>query len=216
MSRSARSSKPARRASSRPSSPASAIPAWTAAPPATSRADDPRFAGHAAAAQVASLLGRHGRRAAQRPLGAPPQVRRLRLHRLPRRPGPRPRNQVQPRRGRVLARAPHRLRDPGHLAQGFRSQAQGQRVHGGQLRPVPHRREFRRHAQRQSRPQALLRHELLWLPQDRWHERRHPRTRPHRGRQEVQDRLPVGIHRRAARQPGTPVSCPSSTCPRPT
>ena len=58
-------------------------------------------------------------------------------------------NQVQPRRGRVLARSADRLRHAGQLAQGFRRQAQGQGVHGGQLRAVPHRRELRGHAARQ-------------------------------------------------------------------
>jgi hypothetical protein len=40
---------------------------------------------------------------------------------------------------RILARADAGLRDPVQLAQGFRAQAEGQRVHGSQLRPVPHR-----------------------------------------------------------------------------
>ncbi len=92
---------------------------------------------------------------------------------------------LQPRRGRILARAAAGLRDAGQLAQGFRAQAEGQGVHGSQLRPVPHRRGFRRHAQRQPRPQAVLRHELLRLPQDRRHERRHAGPRSDRGRQEV-------------------------------
>ena len=62
--------------------------------------------------------------------------------------------------------------------------------------------EFRRHAARESRPQAVLRHELLRLPQDRRHERRHARPGSDGGRQEVQGRLPVGVDRGAARQPG--------------
>ena len=61
--------------------------------------------------------------------------------------------------------------------------------------------ELRRHAQRESRPQALLLHELLRLPQDRRHERRHARARPDGSRQEVQGRLSVGVDRGAARQP---------------
>ena len=91
------------------------------------------------AAQDASVLRGHGRRPAQRPLGAAPQVLRLRLHRLPRRAGPRPGERLQPRRGRILARSAAGLRDAGQLAQGFRAAPEGQGVHGGQLRAVPHR-----------------------------------------------------------------------------
>ena len=51
-------------------------------------------------------------------------------------------NRLQPRRGRVLAGAAPGLRHAGELAQGVSSPSQGQRVHAGQLRAVPHRRKL--------------------------------------------------------------------------
>ena len=61
------------------------------------------------------------------------------------------------RRGRVLARAPARLRDPGHLAQGFRSQLKSKDYMEANCAQCHTGREFRRHAPRQARTQALLR-----------------------------------------------------------
>ena len=56
--------------------------------------------------------------------------------------GPRPGDVLQPRRGRILAGAAAGLRHAGQLAQGFRAQAEGQGVHGSQLRAVPHARKI--------------------------------------------------------------------------
>ncbi len=58
--------------------------------------DDPRFASYAQPLQDPPLLRRPGRHPEERQVGAPAQVRRVRLHRLPRRPGPGPAARATP------------------------------------------------------------------------------------------------------------------------
>ena len=125
-------------ASSRSSSPASATRAWIAAPPATSPAT------------IRASLRQPSR--CRRILIPPPWATCLRNGRWERRHKfsdfgctvchdgqGRGLETVQPRRRRILARPAAGLRDAGQLAQGFRLAAEGQGVHGGQLRAVPHR-----------------------------------------------------------------------------
>ncbi len=50
------------------------------------------------------------------------------------------------------------------VAQGVPTESEGQGIHAGRLRAVPHGGELRRHADGGQRPQAVLRSELLWLP----------------------------------------------------
>ncbi len=213
MSASAPSSKPVPRASSRPSSPASAIPAWTAAPPATwrptiraspaTRSRSSRIPYSAAMGDV-QRNGRWERRHKFADFGC---------------------TVCHDGQGRGLETKYSHGEDefwPEPLT-GYVTQATWRKDFAPKLKSKDYmeancaqchtRGELRRHAQRQSRPQTLLRHELLWLPQNRRHERRHPRARSHRGRQEVQDRLPLGIDRRAARQSWTSSFMPKFNLP---
>ncbi len=100
----------------------------------------------------------------------------------------------------LLAGSAARLRHPGQLARRTSSpQAQGQGVHAGQLRPVPHGREASPGTPLVTKGRQLFFenncygcHHIEGIC------RRHPRTGPERGRQEVQERLHLGIDRRSA------------------
>ena len=116
---------------------------------------------------------------------------------------------LRARRGSLLARAAARLRDAGDLAQGLRAEAQGQGVHGGQLRPVPHRRELRRHADGRPRAAAVLREELLRLPPHRRALGRHAR-RPTSPRSARSSRSTTSGSRSSSRAP----TCATSFMPK--
>ena len=166
-------------------------------------ADDPRFARPRRAAEDPSLFRRHGRRPAQRPLGAPPQVHRFRLHRLPRRPGPRPGDR---------STATARTSSGPSRCSGYVTQANWRKDFAPKLKGKEymeancaqcHTDENFAGTPHVNRGRKLFYamncygcHKIDGMS------RRHARPRSDRGRQEVQDRLPVGVDRRAARQPG--------------
>ncbi len=142
-------------------------------PAAADRADDRAQLRDRARRPLHDLPHRHRRpplrqgrsAAAHAPADPRPQVRDLRLHHLPRRPGPRGRGEVGPRGRRGLAVA--------DAAEGG---------HPGQLRAVPRRGRLAPRAARPRGAPALLRARLLHLPHDRGTQLRLDRPRADRRR----------------------------------
>ncbi len=114
--------------------------------------DDPRFESHAQPLKTHPYSAAHGRRAANGKWERAPQVRRLRLHRLPRRPGPRPRHAKYSHGEDEFWPEPlARLCHAGALAQGFRPKLKGKEYMEANCAQCHTERELRRHAHRRPR-----------------------------------------------------------------